>query len=140
MTAAVAPCECRAGRRAGRRRSSRPRPLRLVVVADRAVLILGQILTPCVLLVVRKRERRHEAALFLPEPPRTTQHRKAAVATRSRQRPHLLRVARRSPHHRPVRPEVVPLLDWTGYRARVQVEGRWRRRSSSGGRRGGRWN
>jgi hypothetical protein len=32
--------------------------------------------------------------------------------------------------------EVVPLLDWTGYRARVQVEGRWRRRSFSGGRRG----
>ena len=34
--------------------------------------------------------------------------------------------------------EVVPLLDWTGYRARVQVEGRWRRRSFSGGRRSGR--
>src|SRR5207245_531153 len=37
-----------------------------------------------------------------------------------------------------VRLELVPLLDWTGYRARVQVEGRWRRRSSSGGRRSGR--
>ncbi|HJQ97477.1 MAG TPA: hypothetical protein VJ826_04130 [Candidatus Polarisedimenticolaceae bacterium] len=34
--------------------------------------------------------------------------------------------------------ELVPLLDWTGYRARVQVEGPWRRRSFSGGRRGGR--
>src|SRR5262249_20108890 len=32
--------------------------------------------------------------------------------------------------------DLIPLLDWTGHRARVRAEGRWRRRSFSGGRRG----